>query len=205
MSFLAERRDPPPKRYVHLPVQGLARMIESDGTPASLQELIGGPFELSDRFEILFYNARLYYGADVPTHPVNPGATMLCGRPIYGTALLTGEPTFAGEDQGCSPSLADRVAAKLGEGIGTGYLPDARLDCLVGWPEGTCGHRDEMDLIRRLNEACLSHGYGRLKQLVEAIHEIWEHPLEGELRHRKLQEHHLARLAKNRKADEAGP
>lgn len=58
-----------------------------------------------------------------------------------------------------------------------GGVPDeVLLGCLVNYPEGTRGHREEVELLKLLNRLCKEHGYGRLSQLARWIEDIWMHP-----------------------------
>lgn len=51
-----------------------------------------------------------------------------------------------------------------------------QLICLNGWPEGTLGHVQEQIVIGLLNHFCQEHGYGRIKQIVDGIHDLWRSP-----------------------------
>lgn len=50
------------------------------------------------------------------------------------------------------------------------------LRCLNSWPEGTRGHLNDEELISNLFRLCKFHGFGRMEQLMSAIHEIWRDP-----------------------------
>lgn len=55
-------------------------------------------------------------------------------------------------------------------------LTNEQINCLNGWPEGTIGHVQEQIVIWTLNHFCQEHGYGRIKQIVDGIHDIWTNP-----------------------------
>ena len=54
------------------------------------------------------------------------------------------------------------------------------LSCLNGWPEGTVGYRNDELLIMEVVQLCRQHGYGRVAQMVEGVHEIWRDPAAAE-------------------------
>jgi len=56
-------------------------------------------------------------------------------------------------------------------------LPDIEeLRCLIGWPVGTNGYREEEQLLRQILELSEQYGIGRLHQMVEWARDIWYHP-----------------------------
>ena len=50
------------------------------------------------------------------------------------------------------------------------------LRCLNAWPEDTVAYNYEEQLIAHMLELCKLHGFGRMEQLMSAIHEIWGDP-----------------------------
>ncbi len=57
-----------------------------------------------------------------------------------------------------------------------GSLQNADLNCLIMWPVGTVGYREEQRLVRALNELCQEFGYGRVPQLAAQIEDLWRNP-----------------------------
>lgn len=76
---------------------------------------------------------------------------------------------------------------------------DAELSCLVLWPPGTVGEREETELIRLLNRLAAQHGYGRVSQLMRAIEDIW-YNRDRVAHYEQVKEDHLEFMEKCRKA-----
>ena len=55
-------------------------------------------------------------------------------------------------------------------------VADATLECLVGFPTGTIGASEDVELLRILNALCKQHGYGRVPQMAQWISDIWRDP-----------------------------
>lgn len=70
-------------------------------------------------------------------------------------------------------------------------LTNEQINCLNAWPEGTLGHAQEQIAIRTLNHFCREYGYGRIKQIVNGIHDIWRDPEMQE----KFESHRSRRMA----------
>ena len=50
------------------------------------------------------------------------------------------------------------------------------LECLVMWPKGSVGERQEREVVSTLLHLCEKHGFGRVPQLANAIEKIWRDP-----------------------------
>lgn len=50
------------------------------------------------------------------------------------------------------------------------------LECLVMWPKGSNGERNERLLLHTLLRLAEEHGYGRLAQLTTQMEDLWRHP-----------------------------
>ena len=57
----------------------------------------------------------------------------------------------------------------------TSVSPD-EIECLIVWPEGSVGERNERLLLHTLITFANEHGYGRLSQLTSQLEELWRHP-----------------------------
>ena len=51
-------------------------------------------------------------------------------------------------------------------------LPELNY-ALVTFPEGTLGHQEELRMIASIHDLCMKHGFGRVHQVVQAVHDIW--------------------------------
>ncbi len=50
------------------------------------------------------------------------------------------------------------------------------LRCLNSFPENTIGYDRDNRIIGLMLALCNDHGFGRMEQLMTAIHEIWRDP-----------------------------
>lgn len=53
--------------------------------------------------------------------------------------------------------------------------PD-EVECLIIWPEGSVGEKEERLLLHTLINLANTNGYGRLSQLATQLEDIWRHP-----------------------------
>lgn len=60
----------------------------------------------------------------------------------------------------------------------TSYQPVStdEIECLIVWPEGSVGEREERHLLHTLINLANIHGYGRLSQLAAQLEDIWRNP-----------------------------
>lgn len=70
--------------------------------------------------------------------------------------------------------------------------PD-EVECLIAWPEGSVGERNERMLFHTLITFANEHGYGRLSQMAKELEDIWSHPEKAE-EYTKMKEAHLIKL-----------
>ncbi len=70
-------------------------------------------------------------------------------------------------------------------------LNQDQIKCLNGWPSDCIGNIKDQILIEQLNYLCITHGYGRISQLAQALEEIWRDPDNG---HKKWQKFHDERM-----------
>jgi len=50
------------------------------------------------------------------------------------------------------------------------------IECLISWPKGSAGEREERLLLHTLISLANAHGYGRLSQLAAQLEDLWRHP-----------------------------
>ena len=50
------------------------------------------------------------------------------------------------------------------------------MECLIGWPEGTIGYREEKIALQKLIEVANVIGFGRMSQLAASVEKIWIDP-----------------------------
>lgn len=76
------------------------------------------------------------------------------------------------------------------------------LSVLNSWPLKTNGYNEEILLILELKKLCDIHGYGRVHQLMQGIHDIWRDPEKVE-DFKKSRKAHLKFMAECRDENES--
>lgn len=51
-----------------------------------------------------------------------------------------------------------------------------QIECLIGWPEGTIGYREEKIALQKLIEVANVVGFGRMSQLAARMERMWTDP-----------------------------
>lgn len=64
------------------------------------------------------------------------------------------------------------------------------LECLVWWPAGSKGEKEESQLVATLVNLMKKHGFGAVPQLCKQIEDIWRNPEKVE-HYQTLKEEHF--------------
>jgi hypothetical protein len=87
---------------------------------------------------------------------------------------------------------AQNITKSTNRSAYTAVSPD-EVECLIVWPKGSAGERNERMLLHTLITFANEHGYGRLSQMATELEDIWSHPKKVE-EYTKMKKAHLIAL-----------